>query len=307
MPQCCICQKELPNRYAVAGECEADGCGALFCTYHWHNGNHRCKEHGWQERNERKETMENENKTTCVTSEKEIRDQAKINLTIEQSKGIMQSTLDFAAKLGKSATALAVKIKNANSPETMLATIDASLEAGRALRAPLVERAESLYAEIAKKKKVYQAAPTARKRILELELKSLLSEYKGIERQLTAHFENENTLNVVRGRVLELMARGLNKLREKDIDKLTDTLSDAVGDAEDIKGAVKDLDGVGARGESESDHAAFEDALAGFEEYDENAGVSPTGESAFEIKSPAALAAEVAAPSADALSPVPEI
>ncbi len=307
MPQCCICKKELPNRYAIAGECEMDGCGALFCTYHWHNGNHRCKEHGWQEHNERNETMENENKMSSTTSEKEIRSQAKINLTIEQSKGIVQSTLDFAAKLGKSATALAMKIKNANSPETMLATIDASLEAGRTQRAPLVERAETLYTEIAKKKKVYQVAPPARKRILELELKSLLSEYKGIERQLTAYFENENTLNVVRGRVLELMARGLNTLREKDIDKLTDRIADAVDDAEDIKGAVKDLDGIGSQGDSESDHAAFEDALAGFEEYDETAGMPSIGDEGFEIKSPSTLAAGIAESSGETISPIPEM
>ncbi len=292
MQQCCICGRPLPNRYAIAGKCEGDGCDAVFCALHWNNGNRRCGDHGWKpgglldrgaaeptaaadasktekpatEKEQEPEMANEETGGAPAQAEKEIREKARKFLSAEQAKGIVRSVADFAGKLGHAASALVMKIRNEKSPETLLTSIDASLEANRAQRAPLMSRADALFAEIAAKKKVYQAAPPARKKLLELELKSILSEYKGIERQMTAFFENENTLNTVRGRVLELMALGMRKIDEKTIDKLTDDIEEAVGESEDVAGAVRDLDKAGKRHESESDQESFESALAGFDD-----------------------------------------
>ena len=295
MEKCCICGRPLPNRYAIAGKCADDGCEAVFCALHWNNGNRRCGNHGWNpggilERDGRasspgeplpdgaNSSSEPESKGSigimagetiakaASAAEGEIREKAKKYLTAEQAKGILHSVAEFAGKMGRAASALVMKIKNEKSPDALLTSIDASLEANRAQRAPLMARAEALFAEISAKKKVYLAAPPARKKLLELELKSLLSEYKGIERQMTAFFENENTLNTVRGRVLELMALGMRKIDEKTIDKLTDDIEDAVGEQEDVAGAVRDLDKAGKRRENESDRESFESALAGFDD-----------------------------------------
>ncbi|MBR0055887.1 MAG: hypothetical protein IJP66_01025, partial [Kiritimatiellae bacterium] len=237
MPNCCICGRPLPNRYAIAGTCEDDGCDAVFCALHWNNGNRRCGNHGWtpggilergaataaaaapagtaaQEKEESKVIEGETGAPVADASESAIRERAKKFLTAEQARGIVRSVADFAGRMGRAASALVMKIKNAKSPETLLVSLDAALEENRARRAPLMARADKLFAEISAKKKVYQAAPPARKKLLELELKSLLSEYKGIERQMTAFFENENTLNTVRGRVLELMAIGTRKIDE---------------------------------------------------------------------------------------------
>ncbi len=305
MQQCCICGRPLPNRYAIAGKCEDDGCDAVFCALHWNNGNRRCGEHGWKpgglldrgaaepaadasktekpttEKEKEPEMANEENGGTPAQAEKEIREKARKLLSAEQAKGIVRSVADFAGKLGHAASALVMKIRNEKSPETLLTSIDASLEANRSQRAPLMSRADALFAEIAAKKKVYQAAPPARKKLLELELKSLLSEYKGIERQMTAFFENENTLNTVRGRVLELMALGMRKIDEKTIDKLTDDIEEAVGESEDVAGAVRDLDKAGKRHENESDQESFESALAGFDDIGEaDAAAMPDATSA---------------------------
>lgn len=333
MLQCCICGRPLPNRYAVAGKCEDDGCESVFCSLHWNNGNHHCGKHGWKPDGllndepaaaepdppapPRKEVVfidgegqkmeeKDEPAKEASQSEQTLRERAKKFLTKEQAAGILHSVAEFAGKLGKSTVGLATKIKNANSPETVLASIDTSLEANRAQRAPLMERADKLFAEITAKKKVYQAAPPAKKKLLELELRSLLSEYKGLERQMTAFFENENTLNTVRGRVLELMALGMRKIDEATIDKLTDKIEDAVGEAEDVSGAVRDLDKAGKRRDNESDQDAFESALAGFD--DEGAEFSAADSAASNAETPDPFVVDPPVHSAEeaAKTPVPE-
>ena len=137
------------------------------------------------------------------------------------------------------------------------------------------------------KKKVYGAAPPARKRLLGLELQSLLADYKGCERQLTALYENERTPTVVRSRVEEVVALELRKVSEKQIDELVDRVDDAVEEAEDVRDAVGDLEKAGKRRERASDAESFEDELAAFD--------LPASE----------LAAPAAAPVADAAAPVP--
>lgn len=210
--------------------------------------------------------MSEEKKEAALPPESEIRERAKTELTPQARASILKSVADFAVSLGKTAGTLVDRIRGVRDPEAAIVAFDAQLAANRERREPLSARYEKLYAEIAAKKKVWQSAPPARKKILELELKTLLSEYQGIERQLAIYFENERMLNTVRGRTLELVANGLRKLSEKDVDKLTDQIEDAAADAEDISGAMKDLENAGRRRESESDQASFEDALAGFDD-----------------------------------------
>ena len=218
-----------------------------------------------------------ENKEKAVQNEDEIRERAKTELTPQARESVLKQVAAFAVSLGKGATALVDRIRGVRDPDAAIAALDEQLAANRVRREPLSSRFEKLYVEIAAKKKVYLAAPPAKKRILELELKGLISEYQGLERQLAVYFENERMINTVRGRTLELTAMGLRKLSEKDIDKLTDEIEDAVGDQEDVSDAMRDLEKAGKRRDS-GDADAFADALAGFDET--VAEAEPTLESA---------------------------
>ena len=260
--QCCVCGRELPNRWAVAGRCEADGCGAAFCALHWHNGNRLCKTHGWKTTETKKM---DERKDAVVEPEAEIRERSKTEMTPQAKESVVRKVAAFAVTLGKGAASLVDRMRGVKDPDAAISALDAQLAANRERREPLAARSEKLYGEIAAKKKVYLAAPPARKKILELELKSLISEYQSLERQLAVYFENERVISTVRGRTLELTAMGLRKISEKDIDALADKIDDAAGDAEDVTGALHDLERAGKRRDSE-DPDAFADALAGFDE-----------------------------------------
>lgn len=294
MPACCICGKELPNRYAIAARCQEPGCEAVFCTLHAATWNSRCPAHGGAEtsplhaadmasgesRNQEPEspslqTAEPSTRqpdtpmsTENPTPDEALVQDAKAKLPAPRLKGILSSVGDFAAKAGKLAGDLVRRIRNEKDPEEMLKTLDASLAANKERREPVLARNAALAAEISAKKKVYAAAAPARKKMLELELRNLLAEYKANERQLTALFENEHSLTVVRGRLLEQVALGMQALKEDDIDRLTDDIEDAVSDAENISDAVRDLDKAGRRHDRD-DADAFADELAAFDDIGE--------------------------------------
>ena len=198
--QCCICGRELPNRWAVAGRCEADGCGAAFCALHWHNGNRLCKTHGWKTTETKKtETRKmDEGKDAVAQPEAEIRERSKTEMTPQAKELVVRKVAAFAVTLGKGAASLVDRMRGVRDPDAAISALDAQLAANRERREPLAARSEKLYGEIAAKKKVYLAAPPARKKILELELKSLISEYQSLERQLAVYFENERVISTVR-------------------------------------------------------------------------------------------------------------
>jgi len=278
MPTCCVCGKDLPNKYAIAARCSEPGCEAVFCTLHAATWNKRCPAHGGSETtplhaepaesaNDR--TTERPNDQTTMeehpTADETLVKDAKAKLPASRLRGILASVGEFAAKAGRLAGDLVRRIRNEKDPEEMLRSLDASLAANKEKRQPIFDRNTALAAEIGAKKKVYEAAPPARRKMLELELRNLLAEYKANERQLTAFFENENALTVVRGRLLEQIALGMQTLKEDDIDKLTDDIEDAVADAENISDAVRDLDKAGKRRERDADADSFADALAAFD------------------------------------------
>lgn len=299
---CAVCGRALPNRFAVAGTCEADGCEAVFCALHWRNGNRRCPAHGWKPGGilaprasvSVPPSSEHKEKTPMPVPEPESKEtpaaapapDAKA-LTPSQKKSAVRSAFAAVAKLGSAAGALLDRLRGVQDPQAMIDSFNASLEENRRRREPLAARADELFRTIAAKKKVYEAAPPARKRLLGLELQSLLADYKGCERQLTALYENERTLTVVRSRVEEVVALELRKVSEKQIDELVDRVDDAVEEAEDVRDAVGDLEKAGKRRERASDAESFEDELAAFD--------LPASE----------LAAPAAAPAADAAAPVP--
>lgn len=271
---CCICGRELPNRWAVAGRCEADGCGAAFCALHWHVGSRLCREHGWNRKDMGKM---NEKKSCEMSEESEIRERAKTEMSPQARESVLKKVAAFAVSFGKGATSLVDRIRGVKDPDEAISALDAQLAANRERREPLSARAGKLYLEIAAKKKVYLSAPPARKKMMELELRGLISEYQGIERQLVVYFENERIINTVRGRTLELTAMGLRKISEKDIDRLTDEIDGAAGDAEDVSDAMRDLEKAGRRRDTD-DADAFADALAGFDENAADAETVPSAE-----------------------------
>ncbi|MCR5414925.1 MAG: hypothetical protein K6F50_09420 [Kiritimatiellae bacterium] len=208
--------------------------------------------------------MEEKNEAPAAP-ESEIRERAKKEMTPQAGRSVLGKVADFAVSLGKGAAALADRIRGVRNPEEAIKALDAQLEVNRARREPLVARSEKLYGEIAAKKKVYMAAAPVRKKILELELKGMVSEYKSLERQLSVYFENERVLTTVRGRTLELTAMGLRKVSEKEIDRLTDDIEGAAEDAEDVTDAMNDLEKAGKRRVA-NDSAEFAAILDGFEE-----------------------------------------
>ncbi len=321
MPVCCVCGKDLPNKYAIAARCSEPGCEAVFCTLHAATWDKRCPAHGGSEttplhaeypaprdpapRDPEPETRSPEPDPGATTMEEKntpeetlVKD-AKTKLPAARLRSILASVGEFAAKAGRLATDLVHRIRNEKDPEEMLKSLDASLAANKEKRQPLFDRNTALAAEISAKKKVYAAAPPVRKKMLELELRNLLAEYKANERQLTAFFDNEHSLTIVRGRLLEQIALGMQTLKEDDIDKLTDDIDDAVADAEHISDAVHDLDKAGRRHDRESDADAFADELAAFDDIPETPEVPEVPETP-EIP----VAASPAAPAPSA--PVPE-
>lgn len=287
MPVCCVCGKQLPNKYAIAARCSEPGCEAVFCTLHAATWNKRCPDHGGSETSPlhadagdvgfgpstpAEPALDGGEAALRPTPEKSMNDSeenlvrdAKAKLPSSRMRGILASVGEFAARAGRLAGDLVRRIRNEKDPEEMLKSLDASLAANREKRQPIFDRNAALAAEIGAKKKAYEAAPPARRKMLELELRNLLAEYKANERQLTAFFENENALTVVRGRLLEQIALGMQTLKEDDIDKLADDIEEAVSDAENISDAVRDLDKAGRRRERDGDADSFADELAAFD------------------------------------------
>lgn len=278
---CTICGRTLPNRFAVAGRCEEPGCKEAFCAFHWYNGNRRCLEHGWKPGENRQRNGGTHGGTTVSTvilegenmsegqegnkggaEDRDLCAQADKSLPADRKASILRQLGDFALSLGKGAGALARKLGGIRNTDEALQEIEAQIAENRKRREPVSKRYDELYKFIVAKKKVYQTAPPARKKMLEMELKSAIAEYQSLERQLTAYLNNETILTKVRGRMCELVAMNLKKISESQIDKLTDAIEDAADADENIDGAIGDMDKAGVR--RERDDGSFEDALAAF-------------------------------------------
>lgn len=258
MKVCCVCGKELPNRYAVSGKCEEKACDNNFCSLHWGRGNHRCPGHGYQEHEHYNKGDQMSDKSADAKQEKKL-DAAGI-------KKAMKDALVFAQKLGAGAATLLQKLKKDKSPQAMIATVEGHLAANITKRAEVSGRVERLYDEIAAKKKAFASAPKARQRVFEVELKSMLSTYKTAERELSILLDNERSLSLIKGRLNEIVAYGMTGVKESLIDDVIDEIEGKVADADAILDATRDLEKAGRRRDSESDSEDLWTELDGFGE-----------------------------------------
>ena len=247
---CCICGRELPNRWAVAGRCEADGCGAAFCAMHWSVGNRMCPAHGWVKNDKSTdsggETMSEHEVVSGETgSERSPESQAASSEAPSMKKAVANAALRGSVALGKGAVAYFKKLCGIRDPKAALAETEAQLAAIRGSREPLSARYEELYSKIAAKKKLRESASPARRKMLDMELRALLAEYKSIERQVAALYRKEEMVVAVQGRMNELVVLDLPMPKVEDVDRLADDISDRVDVDEDLADAVSDLDKVG--------------------------------------------------------------
>ncbi len=200
-------------------------------------------------------------------------------------KQAMKEALRLVGKLGAGAVDLLGRLKKDRSPEAMLATLDERLATNTARREDVSGRVERLYREIAAKKAEFQKAPKARQRVLEAELRGMLSSYKAAERELNILLENERNLALVRGRLNEVAAYGMGGVSESIIDDVIDDIEDKVADAEAVADAARDLEKAGRRRAREDDSDALWAELGDFGE-EEKPGKLSEELAAFEEDEP---------------------
>jgi len=263
---CTICGKPLPNRYSIAGTCEEPGCETLFCALHWREGNQRCRKHGWESSNGGgNEGSPDDEKSSVIESMSEEKvDPEKVSP--ERKKQAMKETLRYIGTLSKGIAAKLMKLGKAKTPQEMIDELESQHTDNRTRREATSQKLESLYSQISQKKKAHAAAPKARQRVLEMELRGLLSDYKAQERTLGILLENERAIGMVRSRLEEVLAYGMAGVNEDMIDDVTDRVDDAADEAEGRFDALRDLERAGKRREREGDSENLWDELDGFGE-----------------------------------------
>ncbi|OQW96183.1 MAG: hypothetical protein BWK77_06020 [Verrucomicrobia bacterium A1] len=179
-------------------------------------------------------------------------------------KAAMTDAVVLARRLGAGAVGLYKRLMKIRSPQEMLQAIDAATEANEARSGQLSDKLGKMFGEIGAKKKIWAAAPPARKRILEAELKTLLATYTALEREQKVLLENRRVLAQVRGRMQEAAAYDMAGVTEIQIDEMVDRIDEKAGDAEARVDAVRDLEGAGRRRERESDQESFMEQLDQF-------------------------------------------
>ena len=193
-------------------------------------------------------------------------DQAKTAEQKAKFKLVMKDVLGRVQRMGAGAADLFKRLKKDKSPEAMMETLEQSLEANRMRREETSRRVEQVHDLITRKKAEHAKASPARKRVLEAELKSLLTEYKTTERQLNILLENERNLSQVKGRLNEITAYGMAGVSEDAIDDLIEDIEEHVSEAEARTDAARDLEKAGRRREREGDSENLWDELAAFDE-----------------------------------------
>lgn len=249
---------ELPNRWAIGRIETVDGAPRHYC--HLHANMDFGKKNEKELKNKENEAM-SENKDAAA-SEKEQTLVRSASGELARKAWAECSTL--AAKLGGGVKLLWGKVNPDRSPEAMLAALDGDLSANRSRLDGMKPVLDGVYRDIVTKKREYQGAAPVRQRLLKIELQTLMARYKSLEREFTILSENERSMEMVRGRFLEVLAYGLRgKLNVGMVDRLTDDIDSHAEDAEEIQDALGDLERAGRRTERAADD--FDSELADFE------------------------------------------
>ena len=173
------------------------------------------------------------------------------SLSKEKALRAMKWAVDAVSKLGKGALALAGRLRKDNSPQAMINTLDASLNALAPKREHTAAELEKLYQQIAAGKQTLASVAPARKRVIEAELTALLAQYRGLERQYRIILDNERHVHAVRNRLEEMTLYGMATVDEALVDNITDDIEEAASDAEGREDAVRDLERAGRRREGD--------------------------------------------------------
>lgn len=276
--KCCICGRELPNRWAIGKREVVDGVERCYCAFH--------AGEGVKPKTVKKEKpMQEDTRSAAEAKEQQIVKSA----SVDYAKKAWAECSALALKLGGGAKTLWSKIHPDRSPTAMLAAMNES-QAGNAKRRNEVKpELDRVYKEIVAKKKEYAGASPVRQRLLKTELQTLMTQYKGLEREFNILCENERSIEAVKGRFLEVLAHGLRgQLNAEMVENLADDIDDKAEEAEDLQDALGDLERAGKRKDRSDDN--FDAELAGFDGEDsglfgadesdkkeKNSGVAQTG------------------------------
>lgn len=251
--QCCICGRELPNRWAIGKREVVDGVERCYCAYH--------AGEGVKPKTVKKEKpMQEDTLSAAEAKEQQIVKSA----SVEYAKKAWAECSALALKLGGGAKTLWSKIHPDRSPAAMLATMNENQADNKKRLDEVKPELDRVYKEIVTKKKEYASASPVRQRLLKTELQTLMTKYKGLEREFNILYENERSIEAVKGRFLEVLAHGLRgKLNAEMVENLTDDIDDKTEEAEDLQDALGDLERAGKRKERGDDN--FDAELAGFD------------------------------------------
>ena len=252
--KCCVCGRELPNRWAVAKRETVDGVERCYCALHAGNGLKPRKSV------KKEEAMQEDTLSAAEAKEQQIAKSA----SVEYAKKAWAECSSLVLKLGGGAKALWAKIHPDRSPTAMLAEMNENQAVNKKRLDEVKPELDRVYREIVSKKKEYASASPVRQRLLKTELQTLMTKYKGLEREFNILCENERSLEAVKGRFLEVLAHGLRgKLNAEMVENLTDDIDDKTEEAEDLQDALGDLERAGKRKERGDDN--FDAELAGFD------------------------------------------
>lgn len=253
MATCCICGVELPNKWAVARRENVEGVERCYCHLH-------ADMRFTGKPDSKGDKMDETKMAASAAQEEEIAKAA----SGDRVKKAWSECSALAGRLGGGIKTLWAKIHPDRSPSAMLATLNESLAGNQKRLGDLKPELDRVYREIVAKKREYQSAAPVRQRLMKVELQTLMSRYKGLEREFSILCENERSIETVKGRFLEVLAYGLRgKLDIDMVDRLSDTIDDKATDAEDVQDALGDLERAGKRTDRLSDD--FDAELAGFD------------------------------------------
>lgn len=251
--RCHVCGIVLPNKWAVARREIVDGAERCYCHLHANSsyGNKNIS---------KGDGMQMNTESDSSAREREIARSA----SGERVNKAWSECSSLAAKLGGGVKALWAKIHPDRSPEAMLTTLNADLAENHRRLGEMKPALDQAYREIVSRKREYQTAAPVRQRLLRIELQTLMTRYKGLEREFTILCENERSIEAVKSRFLEVLAYGLRgKLDVAMVDRLSDDIDDKADEAEDVQDALGDLERAGRRTDRSADD--FDSELAGFD------------------------------------------